>query len=144
MTVASTISGVIDLLLVEDSPADREFVLRALRKHALTDRVVEAEDGGVALELLHGPRALRPAVVLLDLQMPRLSGIEVLRRLRADERTALLPVVMFSSSSEDRDLATCYQLGANSYVVKPGDFEGYERAVTAIASYWISLNRAAP
>ena len=132
---------VIDLLLVEDSAADREFALRALRKHEPAARVAVAEDGVVALELLHGPAPLRPKVVLLDLQMPRLGGIELLRQLRADERTCLLPVVIFSSSSEGRDLAECYQLGVNSYVVKPGDFEGYERAIVALAQYWTSFNR---
>jgi two-component system response regulator len=143
MTAASpsSHSRLTDLLLVEDSAADREFALRALQKHELMPRVAVAEDGVIALDLLHGAEALRPRVVLLDLQMPRLGGIEVLRRLRADERTCLLPVVVLSSSSEERDLSECYQLGVNSYVVKPGDFEGYERTILALAGYWISFNR---
>lgn len=143
MTAVSTSSPSrhIDLLLVEDSAADREFALRALRKHALAPRVAVAEDGVIALELLHGADAIRPKVVFLDLQMPRLGGLEVLRRLRADERTCLLPVVVLSSSSEESDLTTCYQLGANSYVVKPGDFEAYERTILDMAGYWISRNR---
>jgi two-component system, response regulator len=143
-SIPSAAARVIDILLVEDSAADREFALRALRKHNPASRVEIAEDGVVALELLHGAAAVRPRVVLLDLQMPRLGGIEMLRQLRADERTCLLPVVVFSSSSEERDLAECYQLGVNSYVVKPGDFEGYERAIIALAQYWTSFNRTVP
>jgi two-component system response regulator len=140
---ASAPPRVAELLLVEDSAADREFALRALRKHAAGSRVAVADDGQAALDLLHGPAALQPRVVLLDLQMPRIGGIEVLRRLRADERTCLLPVVVFSSSSEERDRRECYQAGVNSYVVKPGDFEGYERTIVALAQYWISFNRTA-
>ncbi len=143
-SIPSAAARVIDILLVEDSAADREFALRALRKHNPASRVEIAEDGAVALDRLHGAAPIRPRVVLLDLQMPRLGGIEMLRQLRADERTCLLPVVVFSSSSEERDLAECYQLGVNSYVVKPGDFEGYERTIVALVQYWTSFNRTSP
>jgi CheY-like chemotaxis protein len=134
-----TASGA-DILLVEDSDADRQFMLRALRKRDLGGRVAEAEDGVVALDLLHGEAALRPRVIFLDLKMPRLGGIEVLRRVRADERTRALPVVTLTSSAEERDIAECYRLGVNSYVVKPGEFDRFADTVTAIASYWLQHN----
>jgi CheY-like chemotaxis protein len=133
---------VTNILLVEDSAADREFALRALRKHDLGSRVAIAEDGVIALELLHGSAALRPKVVFLDLKMPRLGGFEVLSRMRSDDRTRDVPVVALSSSAEDRDIAESYRLGANSYVVKPGDFDAFELAVSQLGKYWIHLNRA--
>lgn len=130
-----------DILLVEDSDADRQFALRALRMRDLEGRVATAEDGVVALELLHGETALRPKVMFLDLQMPRMGGLEVLRRVRADERTCTLPVVTLTSSAEERDISECYRLGVNSYVVKPGDFDQFAQTVSTLASYWVHLNQ---
>lgn len=139
----------IDVLLVEDSPHDAELVLRALKNHRIPyrNRLVVARDGPEAFEMLFpDARAggdsvrLRPKVVVLDLKLPTVSGLEVLRRLRSDERTALVPVVVFTASREDRDLAEGYERGVNSYVVKPADAEDFARAVVGIASYWLSLN----
>jgi CheY-like chemotaxis protein len=133
--------GTADLLLVEDSDADRQFAIRALQKRDFHGRVATAEDGVIALELLHGEQRLRPRVVFLDLQMPRMGGLEVLRRLRADERTCTLPVVTLTSSAEERDISECYRLGVNSYVVKPGDFDQFAETVGTLASYWLQLNQ---
>lgn len=136
-----TVSGSAAILLVDDSDADRQFAIRALRTRDLDGRVATAEDGVIALDLLHGPTAVRPKVVFLDLKMPRLGGIEVLRRLRADGRTRSLPVVALTSSAEERDIAECYRLGVNSYVVKPGDFDEFASTVATLASYWVHLNQ---
>jgi CheY-like chemotaxis protein len=130
-----------EILLVEDSDADRQFALRALRLRDLEARVATAEDGVVALELLHGAAPLRPKVMILDLQLPRLGGMDVLRRVRADARTRTLPVVTLTSSTEERDIAECYRLGVNSYVVKPGDFDQFAQTVSTLASYWVHLNQ---
>ncbi len=139
------------ILLVEDSASDEELTLRALKKHAVATRVVVVRDGAEALDYLFGrgahadrdPRQL-PHVVLLDLGLPKIDGLEVLRQIRADERTKLLPVVILTSSSEDRDLLGGYDSGANSYVVKPVDFRQFTEAVGELGRYWLSLNQSAP
>jgi CheY-like chemotaxis protein len=139
------------ILLVEDSSTDEELTLRALRKHNIANRVVVARDGAAALDylFLQGDHADRdpeeaPQVVLLDLNLPKVGGLEVLRRIRADERTKLLPVVILTSSKEDRDLLQGYQGGANSYVVKPVDFTQFAEAVKQLGMYWLVLNQGAP
>jgi two-component system response regulator len=139
------------ILLVEDSATDEELTLRALRKHNIANKVVVARDGAAALDYLHfqGEHAARdrdevPQVVLLDLNLPKVSGIEVLRRIRADERTRLLPVVILTSSKEDEDLLGGYASGANSYVVKPVDFTQFADAVRQLGMYWLVLNQGAP
>ena len=140
-----------DILLVEDNPDDEALTLRALRKNGVTNPVVVAHDGVEALDYLfaegeHAGHDLTtlPAVVLLDLQLPRLNGLEVLQRIRADERTRLLPVVVLSSSREEPDLLRAYALGANSYIVKPVDFDEFMRTVGQLGLYWILLNERLP
>jgi two-component system response regulator len=139
------------ILLVEDSATDEELTLRSLRKHNIANRVVVARDGAAALDylFLQGEHAGRdpnevPQVVLLDLKLPKVDGLEVLRRIRADERTKLLPVVILTSSKEDRDLVEGYASGANSYVVKPVDFTQFAEAVKQLGMYWLVLNQGAP
>lgn len=139
------------ILLVEDSSSDEELTLRALKKHNISNRVVVTRDGAEALDYLfaEGSHAGRnpdevPQVVLLDLNLPKIDGIEVLRRIRADERTKLLPIVILTSSREDKDILGGYASGANSYVVKPVDFTQFAEAVRLLGSYWLGLNQDAP
>jgi two-component system response regulator len=131
------------ILLVEDDPDDVELTLRALRKSVAGCQVDVAADGAEALDYLRGPRAL-PVFVLLDLQLPRLSGHQVLERIRSDPRTRLLPVVVLTSSREREDLVRCYALGANSYVRKPVDFEEFETLARQLGTYWLDVNEAVP
>lgn len=135
-------------MLVEDNPDDEALALRALRRNNIPNQVIVARDGVEALEvLLPGPgREVHdlPAVVLLDLKLPRIDGLEVLRRLRADERTRCLPVVILTSSKEEQDLIRGYSFGANSYIVKPVDFEQFVEAVRQLGLYWLVLNQAPP
>ena len=137
------------ILLVEDNPDDVALTLRALKKSNILNEVVVARDGVEALEYLFGTgkftgRDIRemPQLVLLDLKMPRLDGLEVLQRMRADERTRLQPVVVLTTSSEDRDRVESYTVGANSYVRKPVDFEQFVEAVQQLGLYWLVLNEA--
>ncbi len=138
------------ILLVEDNPDDAELALHALRKNDVVSEVLLARDGAAALRLLHGegsadgtPRQL-PDLVLLDLKLPKVPGIEVLRAIRADRRTQLLPVVVLTSSHEDRDLAASYAAGANSYIRKPVDFDAFVTTVRDLGLYWLVLNEAPP
>jgi two-component system, response regulator len=135
------------ILLVEDNPDDELLTLRALKKNNVFNKVVVARDGAEALDYLFGEGAYEgrdvsdiPQVVLLDLKLPKVDGLEVLRRLRADERTRLLPVVILTSSREQQDLLDGYGYGANSYVRKPVDFAQFSRAVEQLELYWLLLN----
>ncbi len=136
-----------EILLVEDNPDDEALTLRALKKNDIQNQVVVARDGAQALEYLFGtgerkerdPEVL-PQLVLLDLKLPRVDGLEVLRRIRADERTRLLPVVILTSSKEQRDLVEGYGCGANSYIRKPVDFGQFVEAVRQLGLYWLVLN----
>jgi two-component system response regulator len=137
----------VEILLVEDNPYDVELTVHALRKQKLDNHIDIVRDGAEALDYLFciGVHAHRRAhegskVVLLDLKLPLVDGLEVLRRLRADERTRTLPVVMLTSSREERDLVESYKLGVNSYVVKPVDFQQFTEAVCQIGLYWVLLN----
>lgn len=136
-------NGGADILLVEDNPADVELTQRAFQKNRLSNRIQVARDGVEALEFLFadGGAARELCVVLLDLKMPRMDGLEVLRRMRSDPRTRHIPVVMMTSSSEESDLIASYDLGANSYIVKPVDFENFTEAVRVIGTYWLLLNK---
>ncbi len=134
-----TTAGEIEVLLVEDNASDIELTLRALQKRNLANRVVVARDGVEALELLGRPAPL-PKVVLLDLKLPKLNGLEVLRRLKSDERTKRIPVVVLTSSHEEPDVEESYRLGVNSYIVKPVDFESFASAVAEVGLYWLLLN----
>ena len=135
------------ILLVEDNPDDEALTLRAFAKNRIPNQVVVARDGVEALDYLFGTGSqagrdlsVMPAVVLLDLKLPRIDGLEVLRRIRADDRTNLLPVVVLTTSKEQRDILDAYRLGANSYIRKPVDFEKFIHAVGQIGLYWLSLN----
>ena len=133
----------VEILLVEDDAADAELTLLSLAKAKLANNVRHCRDGAEALEALLGREAkAAPRLVLLDLKMPKVDGLEVLRRLREDERTRTLPVVVLSSSRETPDLEAAYKLGANSYIVKPVDFDSFQRAVGEIGLYWLVLNEA--
>ncbi|HEU4523314.1 MAG TPA: response regulator [Thermoanaerobaculia bacterium] len=139
------------ILLVEDNPDDVELTRRAFRRNRLANALVVCEDGAEALDYLFGRGAHagqgennRPALVLLDLKLPRVEGIEVLRAVRSDPRTATLPVVILTTSSEDKDIIDSYKLGANSYVRKPVAFNDFIEAVRQLETYWLVLNEAPP
>ena len=137
------------ILLVEDNPDDEALTIRALKKQDVANEIVVARDGVEALDALlgRGPWAgapVSPQVVLLDLKLPKLDGLGVLRELRAQEATRLLPVVVLTSSDEERDLVESYRLGANSYVRKPVDFLAFVEAAKTLGLYWLVLNRTAP
>ena len=139
------------ILLVEDNPDDVLLTLRALKKNHILNPVVVARDGVEALDYLFalGPHlgrdaAVLPAVMLLDLELPRLDGLDVLRQVRSDRRTKLLRVVVLTSSREERDIVQSYTLGANSYIRKPVDFDSFMIAVGQLGMYWLSLNESPP
>ena len=138
------------ILLVEDNPNDEALTLRALRKNDINDRVVVARDGAEALDYLfatgpyQNPTPALPRVVLLDLKLPKVDGLEVLRRMRAHARTRLLPVVILTSSNEERDLLAGYGSGANSYIRKPVDFTEFAETVRHLGRYWLHLNEIPP
>jgi two-component system response regulator len=135
------------ILLVDDNPDDRLLTVRALRRHNVANAIVEAKDGEEALEYLFGEgqfagrdTAAQPHVVLLDLKLPKLSGLDVLQRMRQDARTRRVPVVILTSSREQQDLIASYDLGANSYVRKPVDFDEFVEAARQLGLYWLLLN----
>jgi two-component system response regulator len=137
------------ILLAEDNPDDVKLTLRALKKSNILNEVVIAEDGVEALDYLFGTgkfagrdTEVKPQLILLDLKMPRLDGLEVLQRIRSDARTALLPVVILTTSNEDRDRIESYKLGANSYIRKPVDFSQFVGAVQQLGLYWLVLNES--
>ena len=139
--------GVVDILLVEDSPEDEELALHALQQRKLANHIVVTHDGEEALDFIFrtGPYANRsnsqPKLILLDLKLPKVDGLEVLRRIKADEVTRIIPVVVMTSSREDRDLSVAYRLGVNSYIVKPVDFEQFTACVQQLGFYWLLLNQ---
>ena len=135
------------ILLVEDSRDDVALTLRAFKAHNITNEVIVAGDGAQALEVLFGtegdpPPKYLPSIVLLDLNLPKVNGLEVLQRIRADERTRFLPVVILTSSTEQRDLIESYKLGVNSYVRKPVDFVEFTEAAKQLGLYWLLLNQS--
>jgi two-component system, response regulator len=138
----------IEILLVEDNPNDEELTLYALRKNNITNQIQIVRDGAEALEYLFCTGAFAdrqinnpPKVVLLDLKLPKVDGLEVLERIKADARTRIIPVVVLTSSQEERDIVESYQLGVNSYIVKPVDFEQFNEAVRHMGLYWMLLNK---
>ena len=138
----------VEILLVEDNPNDVELTMRALGKQNLANKVFVVKDGAEALDFMFGTGAYesrkiqkRPKVILLDLKLPKVDGIEVLRQMKADERTKHIPVVMLTSSQEERDVTDTYNLGVNSYIVKPVDFSNFVHAVSELGIYWGILNK---
>lgn len=137
----------VDILLVEDTATDAEMTIRALRRRGLANRLVWVRDGGEALDFLlrqgaHAGRADgHPKLVLLDMKMPKVDGIDVLRRMMQEEDLATIPVVMLTSSAEERDIVESYRLGVNSYIVKPVDSEDFDRVVSDIGMYWMLVNK---
>ena len=139
------------ILLVEDNPADEDLALLALKKNNFRNEVVVARDGAEALDFLFGTGSYagrdtsqRPAMILLDLKLPKVAGLEVLQRVRADERTKLIPVVILTSSKEEIDLVRGYSLGANSYIRKPVDFKEFNEVVRQMGNYWLGINEPPP
>lgn len=140
----------VEILIVEDNARDLELTMRALAKHNLGNRVVAVRDGAEALDFLfarekYEERVLGdgPHVIFLDMKLPKVDGIEVLRQIKADERTRTIPVVMITSSAQDRDMAESYRLGVNSYVVKPIDFDAFVKTIADLGFYWLAVNRHA-
>jgi DNA-binding response OmpR family regulator len=139
------------ILLVEDNPDDEELTIRTLKKNNIMNDVVVAHDGKEALDYLFGTdkyvdrdTSIMPVIIMLDIKLPKIGGLEVLRRIRADKRTELLPVVILTSSDEERDLIESYKLGANSYVKKPVHFAEFQKAIKQLALYWLLLNNVPP
>jgi two-component system response regulator len=137
----------VEILIVEDNMSDAELTMRALKKHHLANKLGHLKDGAEALDYLFAQGKYEgrniediPKVILLDLKMPKVNGIEVLRKIKADERTKRIPVVVLTSSKEDPDIAECYQLGVNSYVVKPVEFDAFIKAVSELGLYWMVVN----
>lgn len=139
----------VDILLVEDNPADVELTLRTFQRYNLTNRIHIARDGAAALDFVFGTGEFaqtrsavdHPRVILLDLKLPLVDGLEVLRKIKADERTRTIPVVVLTSSREERDVVESYQLGVNSYIVKPVDFDQFAESVRQLGLYWVLLNQ---
>jgi two-component system response regulator len=138
----------VEVLLIEDSPDDAALAIRALKKQNLANKLVHLKNGAEAIDFLFGEgefinRNLEnvPKVILLDLKMPKVNGMEVLAKVKSDARTKCIPIVVLTSSAEDPDIKKCYELGANSYIVKPVDFDNFSRAVTDLGFYWMLLNK---
>jgi CheY-like chemotaxis protein len=137
----------IEILLVEDSPYDAELTIRELKRHHLANKLIHLKDGAEALDFIFGTGAYaardttqHPKVVLLDLKLPKVDGLAVLKAIKADERTRTIPVVVMTSSQEQRDVVDSYHLGVNGYVVKPVDFDHFSKAVSELGCYWVLLN----
>jgi two-component system response regulator len=138
----------IQILLVEDNLSDAEMTIDALKKNNLANQLLHVKDGAAALDFIFGEGEYadryieqKPRVILLDLKMPKVNGLEVLRKIRADERTKTIPVVVLTSSKEDPDIKKCYDLGVNSYVVKPVAFDEFQKAISEVGLYWMIVNQ---
>ncbi|TMI72770.1 MAG: response regulator [Bacteroidetes bacterium] len=142
------IADSVDILFVEDNFNDAELAIRELKKHHMANNLVHMEDGEEALEFIFGTGKFKgrnitraPKLILLDIQMPKINGIEVLQKIKSDPRTRTIPVIMLTSSKEDPDIQKSYALGANSYIVKPVDFKGFSDAIRNLGFYWLLLNQ---
>lgn len=140
--------NIVEILMIEDTEADAELAIRALRKRGFANHLVWVKDGAEALEFIFGTGAYagrnvenRPKVVLLDLRLPKISGIEVLHRMKDDDRTKAIPVVVLTSSKEEVDLEECYKFGVNSYISKPVEFDEFARVVGELGLYWLLVNK---
>ncbi len=138
----------VEILLIEDNVNDAEMAMRSLKKNNVTNKILHLKDGAVALEYIFGTGAYegrnindKPKVILLDLKMPKVDGMEVLKKIKSDEQTKTIPVVILTSSKEDPDIKTCYALGVNSYIVKPVEFEGFHKVVMDLGLYWVLINQ---
>jgi CheY-like chemotaxis protein len=141
-------SNEVEILLVEDNPNDAELAIRALKTHNLANKLVWLKDGVEALDFIfaqgqYADRSIEdiPKVVLLDLKLPRVNGLEVLEKVKSDKRTRTIPIVVLTSSSEERDIVTSYNLGVNSYILKPVDFDKFVEAVKEVGIYWLLMNK---
>jgi len=140
----------VDLLLIEDNTSDAELTIRELKKHHLANNMFHVRDGEEALDFVFatgkyaGKRSMDhpPRIILLDIQMPKVNGIEVLQKIKSDERTKTTPVVMLTSSQEDPDIKKCYALGANSYIVKPVNFESFAESIKSLGFFWLLINQS--
>lgn len=139
---------IVEILLVEDNPSDLELALHALRRNNLANHIEIVRDGAEALDFIFATGAFShrdvengPRVILLDLKLPKVDGLEILRRVKADPRTRLIPIVVLTSSREERDIVESYELGVNSYITKPVDFDQFTEAVRALGFYWLLLNQ---
>ncbi len=138
----------LEILLVEDNSNDAELTIRALKKNHVTNNVIHLKDGAEAIDFIfcegqYSDRNIsnKPKAILLDLKMPKVDGMEVLKKVKSDERTRMIPIIVLTSSKEDPDIKTCYDLGANSYIVKPVGFDNFIKAVGELGLYWIILNQ---
>ncbi|MDF2436686.1 MAG: response regulator [Bacteroidota bacterium] len=138
----------VEILLVEDNASDAEMTMRALKKNNIGNNIVHLKDGAEALDFVFGTGQFenrnihhKPKLILLDLKMPKVNGVEVLRALKSDDRTKRIPIVVLTSSKEDPDVKICYDLGVNSYIVKPVGFENFTKAITDLGVYWVLLNQ---
>lgn len=138
----------VEILLVEDSSSDAEMTINALKKNNLANQLLHLKDGSMALDFIFAEGIYlnrniedKPRVILLDLKMPKVNGMEVLERIRSDERTKTIPVVMLTSSKEDPDIKRCYELGVNSYVIKPVEFDEFQKAISNLGLFWMIVNQ---
>jgi len=138
-------------LLIEDNPDEAELTIRSLKKHNLANRLMHIDDGAEAVNFLFSKtpaeekeNPFNPKLILLDLKLPKVDGLEILKRLKQDERTRLIPVVVLTSSREERDIIDSYKLGVNSYIVKPVNFESFAKAISELGLYWLILNQSPP
>ena len=132
----------VEILLIEDNPQDAELAIRALKKNNLANHLLHLEDGQEALDFLFDEKNEMPRLILLDLKMPKVDGLDVLRKLKTDEKKRIIPVVVLTSSKEERDIIETYKLGVNAYIVKPVDFDQFVKAVTQVGLFWLVLNQA--
>ncbi|MFD0997834.1 response regulator [Ohtaekwangia kribbensis] len=135
-------TNIVEILLVEDNPDDAELTIRALKKHNLANNLLHLQDGEEALNFIFSPQTSSlPKIILLDIKMPKVDGIEVLRKIKSDENRKIIPVVVLTSSKEERDIIETYKLGVNAYIVKPVEFEKFVSAVSEIGFFWLILNQ---
>lgn len=131
----------VEILLIEDNPHDAELTIRALKKNNLANNLLHLQDGKEALDFLFNDKNQMPKLILLDLKMPRVDGVEVLRKLKSDDQKKVIPTVVLTSSKEERDVVDSYKLGVNAYIVKPVDFDQFVKAVTQLGFFWLILNQ---